>query len=184
MDTMNKIRNTALRGAMHWSLTLCHTRASCALLCVISFGSSHWSILGSFDFHLFSVGSPLGDPTCQPYATNSQLLQARLLFQTPNSHTHCLWMSQTQHVENSLLICLQKLLYFPPSPDQPSLWSGQNSFSHWNSTPSLVPHIQYMGKQILLTLSSRQIQNSVISNFPSILVKAKTNSFLGWSSGL
>lgn len=102
MDTMNKIKSTATRGDMHWTLTRCHTCATCALLYVISFGSSHWSILGSFDFHRFSVGSPLGDPTCQPYATNSQLLQTRLLFQTPNSHTHCLHLDVTNSAHQKL----------------------------------------------------------------------------------
>ena len=164
MDIMNKIKNIAIRGNMHWTLTMCYTWAICAGLYVISVGSSDWSIQGSFDSHLFSVCSPLGGATCQPCATNSQLLQTRLLFQTPNSHTHCLHLDVTNSAHRKLLIRLQKLLYFPPYPDQPSLCSGQNSFSHWNSTSSLVSHIQYMGKQILVTLSSRQIQNSVISN--------------------
>lgn len=153
---MNKIKSTATRGDMHWTLTRCHTCATCALLYVISFGSSHWSILGSFDFHRFSVGSPLGDPTCQPYATNSQLLQTRLLFQTPNSHTHCLHLDVTNSAHPKLSPDLPaKAALLSTFPRSAFLCSGQNSFSHWNSIPSLISHIQYTGKQTLLTLSSR-----------------------------
>ena len=99
---MNKIKNIAIRGNMHWTLTMCHTWAICVGLYVISFGSSDWSIQGSFDSHLFSVCSPLGGATCQPCATHSQLLQTRLLFQTPNSHTHCLHLDVTNSAHRKL----------------------------------------------------------------------------------
>ena len=124
---------------------------------------------GASRAHLILTSSPSAVPLVVPHVNHVPLTPnfSRPDFSSkPQTHTPTAstWMSQTQHIENSLLIHLQKLLYFPPSPDQPSLCSGQNSFSHWNSTSSLISHIQYMGKQILVTLSSRQIQNSVISN--------------------
>ena len=167
MDTMNKIKNTALRGDTHGTLTVTHVpRVLCSM-------SSHSALHTAASWaHSISTSSLSAVPLVIPHVNHMPLtpnfsrpdFSSKPQTRIPTAST---WMSQTQHIENSLLIRLQKLLYFPPSPDQPSLCSGQNSSSHWNSTPSLVPHIQYMGKQILLTLSSRQIQNSVISNtFP------------------
>lgn len=158
-------------GHQRWhALTRCHTCATGALLYVIS---SHLALhTGASWAHSIFTASPSAVPLVIPHVSHMPLTPnfSRPDFSSkPQTHipTASTWMSQTQHIKNSLLICLQKLLYFPPSPDQPSLCSGQNSFSHWNSIPSLVSHIQYMGKQTLLTLSSRQIQNSVISNtFP------------------
>ena len=52
--------------------------------------------------HLFSICTLLGDPTCQLYATNSQLLQTRFLFQTPNSSIHCLHLDVTNSAHPKL----------------------------------------------------------------------------------
>ena len=126
VDTINKIINIAITGNIHWTFTMGHTCAMCVLPHVISFGSSRWTVLGSI-------------LTSSPSALSLVIPRVNYMPLTPNSsrpdfsskpQTHLstafTWMSQIQHIQNSLLIPLQKLLYLLPSPAQPSGCSGQN----------------------------------------------------------
>lgn len=126
MHTINKIINIAITGNIHWTSTMCHTCAMCVLPYVISFGSSSWTVLGS----IF---------TSSPSALSLVIPRDHYMPLTPNfsrpdfsskPQTHpsaaFTWMSQIQHIPNSLLTPLQKLLYLLPSAAQPSSCSGQN----------------------------------------------------------